>query len=148
MRESTFPDAKRLADQYNGKVEDHWKTEDRRGRCTFENCRFMISLGTWPDRQPGLLKEALRFVGIRAYGVEGAVGVRSGRVIGTEFGVTTAATSGSIGGQWLAAVAKISDRFSRSDDSRGHRLGVDDHPNREVISSALFNHGRRSNHTV
>ena len=93
----------------------------------------MISLGTWPDRQPGLLKEALRFVGIRDYGVEGAVGVRNGRVIGTEFGVTTEATPGSIGGQWIAAVAKISDRFSRSDYSRGHRLGLDDHPNREVI---------------
>ena len=93
----------------------------------------MISLGTWPDRQPGLLKEALRFVGIRAYGVEGAVGVRNGRVIGTEFGVTTEATPGSVGGQWIAAVAKISDRFSRSDYSRGHRLVLDDHPNREVI---------------
>ena len=103
VRESTFQDAKRLADQYNDKVEDHWKTEDRRGPCTFENCKFMISLGTWPDRQPGLLKEALRFVGIRAYGVEGAVGVRNGRVIGTEFGVTTEATPGSVGGQWIAA---------------------------------------------
>jgi len=133
VRESTFQDAKRLADQYNGKVEDHWKTEDRSDPCTFENCKFMISLGTWPDRQPGLLKEALRFVGIRAYGVEGAVGVRNGRVIGTEFGVTTEATPGSVGGQWIAAVAKISDRFSQSDYSRGHRLVLDDHPNREVI---------------
>jgi hypothetical protein len=25
VRESTFQDAKRLADQYKGKVEDHWK---------------------------------------------------------------------------------------------------------------------------
>jgi hypothetical protein len=114
VRESTFQDAKRLADQYNGKVEDHWISEDRRGPCTFEDCEFMISLETWPDRQPGLLKAALRFVGIRACGVEGAVGVRDGRVIGTEFGVTTEATPGSIGGNGLLRWPRFPTVFRRA----------------------------------
>jgi len=61
----------------------------------------MISLGTWPYRQPGFLKEAPRFVGMRAYGVEAAVGVRNGRIMETEFGVSTEATPGSIGGNGL-----------------------------------------------
>jgi len=85
----------------------------------------MISLGTWPYRQPGFLKEALQFVGMRAYGVEAAVGVRNGRIMETEFGVSTEATPGSIGGQWLAAVAKVSDRVPESQrQSVGFRSSV------------------------
>jgi hypothetical protein len=133
VRESTFQDAKQLADQYDGKVDYHWITDDHREPCTVERCKFMISLGTWPEHQPGFIEEALRFVGIRAYGVEAAVGVRNGRVMETEFGVTTEAKLGTTGEQWLAAVAKVSDRFPRSDHSEGHRQGLDKHPNREVI---------------
>ena len=126
VRESTFQEAKKLADQYDGRV-------DYRGEpCTFERCTFSISLGTWPYQQPGFMKEALRFVGIRAYGVASSVSVHNGRIVETDFQVTTEAKL-STERQWLAAAAKVSDRFPRSDYYYGRRDGLDEHPNREVI---------------
>jgi hypothetical protein len=127
LRESTFQDAKQLADQYDGKVDYHNEP------CTFEKCTLSIFLGTWPEHQPGFVDEALRFAGIRAYGVEGSVSGHSGRIVETEFGLTTEAKLGTTEGQWLAAVAKVSDRFPRSDYYYGRRNGLDEHPNRRVI---------------
>ena len=127
VRESTFQDAKKLADQYDGRV-------DYRGEpCTSEKCTFSISLGTWPYEQPGSIREALRFVGIRAYGVASSVSVLHGRIVETDFQVTTEAKPGTTKGQWLAAAAKVSNRFPRSDYYYGRRDGLDEHPNREVI---------------
>jgi len=126
VRESTFQEAKKLADRYDGRV-------DYRGEpCTFEKCTFSISLGTWPYHQPGAIREALRYVGIREYGVASSVSVHNGRVVETDFQVTAEAKLGTER-QWLAAAAKVSDRFPRSDYYYGRRNGLDEHPNREVI---------------
>jgi hypothetical protein len=126
VRESTFQDARQLADQYHGRV-------DYQGEpCTFEKCTYAIFLGASWANPPGFMQEALRFVGIRTYRVDGSVQVRNGRIMEVSFDVDTEARPGAAGGQWIAASAKISDHFSRSGYSYGRDRGLDEHPNRQV----------------
>ena len=126
VRESAFADARKLADQYHGRV-------DYQGEpCTFEKCTYAIFLGPSWDQQPNFLGNALRFVGIRTYRADGSVQVRDGRIMEVAFDVDTEAKLGAAGGQWIAASAKVSDHFSRSDYYTGRDRGLDEHPNRQV----------------
>jgi hypothetical protein len=126
VRESSFQDAQQLADQYPGKV-------DYQGEpCTFEKCIYAIVLGPSWDKQPDSIESALRFVGIRTYRVDSSVQVRNGRIMEVAFVVDTEAKLDAAGGQWIAASAKVSDHFSRSDYYDGRDRGLDEHPNRQV----------------
>jgi hypothetical protein len=126
IRKSTFQDAQQLAEQYPGKV------EYRGGLCTLEKCTYVIFLGPSWDQQPGSIASALRLVGIRTYRVDGSVQVRNGRIMEVAFDVDTEAKLGAAGGQWIAASAKVSDHFSRSDYYSGRDRGLNEHPNRQV----------------
>ena len=126
VRESSFHDAQQLASRYPGKVD--YQDEP----CTFEKCTYAIFLGPSWDQQPNSIESVLRFVGIRTYRVDGSVRVRNGRIMELAFDVDTEAKLGAAGGQWIAASAKVSDHFSRSDYYTGRDRGLDEHPNRQV----------------
>jgi hypothetical protein len=126
VRESTFQDAKQIAGRYGGMVEYHGEP------CSAETCSFAIWLGLgWEE--PRLVRERLRFFGIRTYRAAGSVTVRHGRVVETGFMIDTEAKLGTSEGQWLAATTIVSDRIQRSDYYSGYQRGLDEHPNRQVI---------------
>jgi hypothetical protein len=131
LRESTFQDAKNLANQYGSKV--RYQSEP----CTIEKCTFTIFIPrSWferPSSTEAAVRAVGRFIGVRAYMVAGSVSVRNGRIMETGFFVDAEAKRGTVGGQWLVAEGKVSDRFSSTTNYYfGHQEGLDEHPNRKV----------------
>jgi hypothetical protein len=74
--------------------------------------------------------------------VAGSVSVRNGRIMETGFFVDAEAKRGTVGGQWLVAEGKVSDRFSSTTNYYfGHQEGLDEHPNRKVGRPNLTTEG-------
>jgi hypothetical protein len=135
VREATFQDAKQLAEEYPK------NTQYGEGNCDASRCDYMIFLGHGVSDRFAFIHDVLRLVGIRNFGVVGSVGVRDGRVVKKGFDIFAETRTGSPGGQWLDVTATTEEYFPHSDYYYGRRLGLEEHPNHQVIKPHLTTGG-------
>jgi hypothetical protein len=135
VREATFQDAKQLAEEYPK------NTQYGEGTCDPARCDYTIYLVNGLANHFDFMHEVLRFVGIRQFGVGGSVEVRNGQVVKKGFGISAETRTGSPGGQWLDVTATTEEHFPHSDYYYGRRLGLEEHPNHQVIKPHLTTGG-------
>jgi hypothetical protein len=122
VRESTFADAKRLADDYKG----HADCFD--GPCSPEKCSFRVIVAFGWAGLPYTQREILRAVGVREFAAFAFVQTRTGAVVSANYSIWAEARRRVPEGQWLNVSASLQDRFPEADFYYGRQLGLEDHP--------------------
>ncbi len=135
VRETTFQETQQLAKEYPG----HMRYSE--GNCDAEECEFSIYFGYELVDRFDFINGVLRSVGVRQFVVGASVKVRNGLLVKKGFSILAETRIASPCGQWLAISGTTEDRFPHSDYYYGRYLGLEEHPNHQVIKPHLTTNG-------
>ncbi len=135
VRETTFQETQQLAKEYPG----HMRYSE--GNCDAEECEFSIYFGYELVDRFDFINGVLRSVGVRQFVVGASVKVRNGLLVKKGFSILAETRIASPCGQWLAISGTTEDHFPHSDYYYGRYLGLEEHPNHQVIKPHLTTNG-------